>query len=620
MTTSSIPPKSTLTNVHQCDENKSLSSRISKEPQSNLREQSIQRDKRRSTCNRGAKHWKMIIIILIPVLSLTSLATYSLLKAAKVKKASVDSIQKVKVAHLYANLIQMLQRERGISSTYLSTSSNRNVLLDIMLKARTNSDQAFAQIPSNHDAIYIQGIPHTIFEVQKRILLSRAKIENGSFSVEDHLTFYTQINTGLMNIMFNDVSIPGEYSCILDVVAFSSLVRWTDVIGLLRARIAFQYATCEFTSETLQNYKFLTGEAKSYKDIFTHYSSDTKTAFLKKNQSAERYLEDVRNTAWSESFLKTCKTKSKEDRLSFGLMYFENMTELIDFAFDTQQLLSKVLIGKLLDINKNAEFQFHVYLTVQFIVIIVSIILTIWYILCIGDMTLEITNNAVELECKSKELAAEREVTESLKYQWIPKNLRNTGTVNAESFENVTVFMSDIVNFTELETRSSAKQIINLLNDLYGLFDREAKKYDVQKIETLGDSYMVASGVPERNGNAHALHICNLALVLQEIMKRYQVPRTFERLEIVKVRIGIHSGPCAAGLLGLKMPRYCLFGETVSMAKRLKSAGRGGKIHVSSKTFQLIKGFCHFKAFERGNIKAKGRRPVKTYWLESSAQ
>ncbi|XP_061185800.1 uncharacterized protein LOC133193901 [Saccostrea echinata] len=624
MTTSTIHPQSIATEFCRCDVTLPGSS-ISQESIRSLREVEMEKDSGCSSYRRIARHWKMIIIILIPVLSLMSLATNSLLKAAKVKKASENSIHKVKAAHLYANLIQMLQRERGISSTYLSTSGDRYLLLDTMLTARKNTDLAFARIPPNHLAINLYGISHTIVKVQESIHLSREKIENGSVSVQDHLTFYTKINNGLLSIMFNDVRIPGEWNCVLDIVAFTALIRWTDVIGLLSARIAFQYATCEFSSEALQNHLFLTGEARGYKNIFTQYNPGMRTAFSLENQNTERYLEEVINSAWSESFLNSCKTKAKEDRLSLGLTYFQNMTKLIDYAFEIQQLKSKDLTGKMLEIRKDAEFQFNIYLTVEAIITTVSIILTIWYILCNENVTFKIANNAVIIKSKAKELDAEKKVTERLQYQMLSKKiatgLKEARTITTESFENVTIFISDIMNFTELETRSTARQIIDLLNDLYGLFDSEAEKYDVHKIETFGDSYMLASGVPDRNGSAHALHICNLALDLHDIMKRYHVPfQTFERNEFFKIRIGIHSGPCVAGVLGLKIPRYCLFGETVNIAKRLKSTGRGGKIHISSKTYQLIKETGHFTALERGNVMIKGKGSLKTFWLGSSAQ
>ncbi|XP_062568372.1 uncharacterized protein LOC134230557 [Saccostrea cucullata] len=546
MTSNSIHPESVVTKFYRCDETKSLDSSISQQSIRSIHEVLFQKRSSYSSSRGIANHWKMIMIILIPVLSLMSLATNSLLEAAKVKRASLESIHDVKVAHLYANLIQMLQRERGISSNFLSTYGDKNPLYDTMMTARKNTDQAFNKIPPNHDAIYMNGILHTILEVHENINLSRRKIENGSDSLEDHLNFYTEINNGLMSVMFDDIYLSEEKNCVLDIVAFTSLVRWTDIIGLLRARIASQYATCDFTSESLQNYMLLSGEAMGYKNIFTHYSLEIETAFSMENQSTEKYLENVRRFAWSKSFLNSCKTKSKAERLSLSVIYFQNMTKLIDFAFETQQLQSKVLTRKLFEIRKDAEFHFNVYLTVLVIITFVSIILTVWYILCIENMTFKIANNAIIIRAKSQELAEEKMVTEKLQYQMLPTKiataLKEARTIISENFEDVTIFISDIVNFTELGTRSSAREIFDLLNNLYGLFDNMTKTYEVLKIETMGDSYMVASGVPDRIGKAHASKICSFALAIHNVMKGFCVPKTFKSRESIQIRVGIHSG------------------------------------------------------------------------------
>ena len=129
--------------------------------------------------------------------------------------------------------------------------------------------------------------------------------------------------------------------------------------------------------------------------------------------------------------------------------------------------------------------------------------------------------------------------------------------VKAESFNYVTIYFSDICGFTDLSGKSTPMQVVHLLNGLYTLFDSIIENYDVYKVETIGDAYMVVSGLPQRNQN-HACEIARMSLALLENVEHFIIPHFPEKK--LELRIGLHTGSCVAGVVGLKMPRYCLFG------------------------------------------------------------
>ncbi|XP_013778669.1 atrial natriuretic peptide receptor 2-like, partial [Limulus polyphemus] len=197
---------------------------------------------------------------------------------------------------------------------------------------------------------------------------------------------------------------------------------------------------------------------------------------------------------------------------------------------------------------------------------------------------------------------------------YIADQLKTGSHVKPETYENVTVYFSDIVGFTALSADSTPMQVVDLLNDLYTCFDDIIGNYDVYKVETIGDAYMVVSGLPVRNGNNHAREIACLSLALREAIGNFKV-RHRPHHE-VKLRIGMHSGPCAAGVVGLKMPRYCLFGDTVNTASRMESNGEAMKIHVSPTTKNILETFGTFHLTVRGEVELKGKGKIRTYWLE----
>ncbi|XP_054842332.1 atrial natriuretic peptide receptor 2 [Eublepharis macularius] len=227
-------------------------------------------------------------------------------------------------------------------------------------------------------------------------------------------------------------------------------------------------------------------------------------------------------------------------------------------------------------------------------------------------------NNLEKLvEERTQAYLEEKRKAENLLYQILPhsvaEQLKRGETVQAEAFDCVTIYFSDIVGFTSLSAESTPMQVVTLLNDLYTCFDAIIDNFDVYKVETIGDAYMVVSGLPVRNGKLHAHETVRMALALLEAVKTFRIRhRPSEQLHL---RIGIHSGPVCAGVVGLKMPRYCLFGDTVNTASRMESNGEALKIHVSSSTKEILDEFGCFELELRGDVEMKGKGKMRTYWL-----
>ncbi|XP_053979004.1 soluble guanylate cyclase 88E isoform X2 [Hylaeus volcanicus] len=230
-----------------------------------------------------------------------------------------------------------------------------------------------------------------------------------------------------------------------------------------------------------------------------------------------------------------------------------------------------------------------------------------------------------KLEESMRKLDEEMKRTDELLYQMIPKQvadrLRNGESPidTCEMFDSVSILFSDVVTFTEICSRITPMEVVSMLNAMYSLFDTLTERNRVYKVETIGDAYMVVSGAPVKE-NDHADRVCDMALDMVEAitdLKDRSTGRTAgkcsKRLHL-QIRVGIHSGAVVAGIVGLKMPRYCLFGDSVNTASRMEATSQAMQIHISQSTRELLS--PSYKVKERGEIEVKGKGTMKTYWLE----
>jgi adenylate cyclase len=203
--------------------------------------------------------------------------------------------------------------------------------------------------------------------------------------------------------------------------------------------------------------------------------------------------------------------------------------------------------------------------------------------------------------------------------QPIAERLKRGQRTIAENFEDVTVMFADLVDFTKFSAHTSATELVELLNVIFSKFDRLAEQHRIEKIKTIGDAYMVVAGLPTpRPDNAGA--IAEMALDMQTAIAELNA----ELGKSFRLRIGIHSGPVVAGVIGIRKFSYDLWGDTVNTASRMESQGLPGAIQVSATTYERLRDRFVFE--ERKPIQVKGKGEMVTYLLigrkltEASAQ
>jgi class 3 adenylate cyclase len=179
----------------------------------------------------------------------------------------------------------------------------------------------------------------------------------------------------------------------------------------------------------------------------------------------------------------------------------------------------------------------------------------------------------------------------------------------ADTHESVSVLFADLAGFTDISRKMSAGDLVNLLNDLFSRFDKLAEQHGAEKIKTIGDAYMVATGLKGSIAD-HAEKIADLALGMQKAFGEFRQDNNVD----LKLRIGVHSGAVIAGVIGKQKFSYDLWGNTVNVASRMESEGIADQIQISAETWKMLSD--RFQTSPRGEIQIKGHRPRSTYLLE----
>jgi len=230
----------------------------------------------------------------------------------------------------------------------------------------------------------------------------------------------------------------------------------------------------------------------------------------------------------------------------------------------------------------------------------------------LGELAANVNRTSERLGHLYADLRAEQERSEALLLNILPQSvvdrLRRGETQIADRIPAATILFSDIVGFTQMAARLPPERMIELLGALFARFDALAAELGLEKIKTIGDGYMVAGGVPEERSD-HANAVIEMAMGMQQAAAAIGA----EFGEPLQLRIGVHSGPLVAGVIGTQKFAYDVWGDTVNIASRMEETGASGRIHLSAETLALVGDAYAFES--RGKVDIKGKGAIETYLL-----
>ena len=217
---------------------------------------------------------------------------------------------------------------------------------------------------------------------------------------------------------------------------------------------------------------------------------------------------------------------------------------------------------------------------------------------------------------RTNEMIIEKEKTEALLANLLPKNtaeeLMAKGKATKIKYNFVTVLFSDIQGFTKIAEEMNPEVLIDELDKFFFTFDSVVEKYGIEKIKTIGDAYMCAGGIPEKN-RTNPVEVILAALEMKAYMSRLKESSELAGMKYWDIRIGIHTGTVVAGVVGQKKLSYDIWGDTVNTASRMESSGEAGKINISGTTYEFVKDF--FACDYRGKMPVKYKGELEMYFV-----
>ena len=489
-----------------------------------------------ASITRGRRRLRLVVMTAMCLIAMTGLTVLTILdtiKASTIALKSKTLQTSVTLSIEVAGLVHRLQIERGTRVLYASSETGDDDVLKTVLGAGNKTDM-FAKMLDSWPEAGLQRYNFNSLETFMTLVnnhrIAHSVLNNST--IQGEIRFYSQIISNLFDWLFRNVQ-DSDSDVLSQFIGYQMLLFGKEKTGIERALGGSFFIRGHFaeTAELLWFAKqnFLGKEnLDSSMQLMPEIKDIYRDAVEHRNKSVSDEVEERRKVILSNKRQNASSESAKK--------WFHLMTVYIDALLQVQHEAGILILQRLTDDVTATEKDLALKLSIfGFIVLLMPFFVYIVY---------TIQGYAAKLHQTTKQLQEEKQIADALLYQMLPypvaEQLKSGHSVTAEQFESVTVFFSDIVDFTQICANISPMEVTQMLNRLYGIFDNHIDKYDVYKVETIGDAYMVVSGLPEKNGHDHVTQIALMALHLVELMESFRFGSDAEK--DLSVRIGIHTG------------------------------------------------------------------------------
>ncbi|XP_035670335.1 guanylate cyclase soluble subunit alpha-2-like [Branchiostoma floridae] len=568
---------------------------------------------------QGKQFVRLIVLLflaLLPIFSMVVQNALTLKEATALKSSGQETGNEIVFSTEIGHIVHDLALERGTTSLFISSGGDTDVY-QRLLRIHEQTDNTIGSLSRwlPYDKHYPDNFK-SAEEFKTHLAHHRSNVwfKLNETTVEEEIQFYTDINKMLIHIM----------SAVLSRADTSQL--WTTVVAYQMLLGSIESTNLEMNlGWTFFNKGpggFSTEELIWYYEALAVGSSQLENAVVYSHAVEDDLEEEFFGTSYEKELIRLRnqikKNKASNTSAENGAKWLEVMDVYTHVLEETDERLSE----KVLQIIDDILRQNDVRLSSGFSVLIVVACIGPVIVLGVYKMASESQAVAANLEKVTTKLADEQRKSDKLLYSVFPsiivESMKKAEKLPAEYFDQATIMFSDVVGFTEATASLSPHKVIDLLNRMDQAFEAVFTRYDVYKMETMAGSFMVASGLPRKNGDQHAEQISCAALHL------LSAARAFHPMHIpypMKFRIGIHTGPCVAGVVGEKRPRYYVFGNTVNIAQSLEKTAEPSRIQISSSTSELLMSLgSAFNLEPRGEVTIKDGVKMTTYWLSQEGR